>query len=644
MKRYMLFIFFSLLFSVIASSATILEFEETDYINLRPKAVDQDNDSLSYYFDRPLTTEGTWQTTYGDEGVYNTKVSVTDGRLVTQKNITLIVNKKEESPQISILAPQGEHIYIEESKSIFFNIQASDLNKDDLSTEWFLDGEKVSEGNYFTYASDFYSQGNHTIAVEVHDGVNTVAQSWEVEVQDVDRTLLLDEFKSMTVNETDIVVLSLPDFAAFDLFYNISSPFESENKWETTYDDAGVYTIAVTIWDNREFKAVKTFKILVENVDRPANPLSENTYWISENEQLIISLNYTDPDGDAVKTEVGGLPRGAKIERDELIWTPSYEYVTKENFIDDIAKNFHAMSRTLSVQVNATSSNLRLTQPLHIRVFDSNLPPVLEPINDITVTEGEAVYFNLSSFDPDNDTISYSFDGIINKDGYQTAQGDAGTYYVTVWANDGFLKTQKRAKITVLAANSPPVIDAIEDHQVNEGEVLEISLRVQDTENDKISYSTNPVLDGSYFQGSTFIWKPSHEVASQDNPKIIDLEFFAKDDAGSTSQKTSITVNDVKRPFSLTLSSQIDGETFYVGDEIPLFVEVFNPDNLELTYRWKISLFNSIEANNSLIVVYDKPGKKKVSVLVSDGEQTLDREWEFRLEKRPEVELAGLNT
>src|SRR3989338_4008705 len=174
-----------LLFSV--SADQVIEFTEGDDINLRPVASDGDQDSLTYFFDPPLARDGTLKTTYGDAGVYHSKVSVSDGRLVVSENITLIINKKEEPPTIETLTPTDAELYIREHQNVFFNVKASDANRDNLAIVWLLDGEKAGEGNYFTFTTDFYSQGAHKVDVKVSDGTSLASFTWNVEVEDVDR-------------------------------------------------------------------------------------------------------------------------------------------------------------------------------------------------------------------------------------------------------------------------------------------------------------------------------------------------------------------------------------------------------------------------------------------------------------------------
>ncbi|MCK5283218.1 MAG: hypothetical protein KAK00_07455 [Nanoarchaeota archaeon] len=642
MKKCALTFFLFLLMSIIFSSAAIFEYQETDYVNLRPQAYDQDNDTLTYFFNKPLSKKGTWQTDYGDAGIYNTKVTVSDGRLLTTENVTLVIYKKEEFPEIEVIAPKQEELYIGEGDSIFFNVAASDINEDKLNITWLLDEEPVSEGTYYVYISDFYSEGTHTLEAVVSDSVNDVSTKWTIEVGDFDRSLLLGDFLSITVKETDLLELTLPDFESYSLSYNISEPLGNDAKWQTTYDDAGLYTAIIKIWDDIDFSAEIKIKILVENVDRPPELLDISSYWISEGQQLEIPLNYTDLDGDEVDVTVYGLPEGAYFRSNTIKWKPSFDTVTKETILDDIARNYHIMNKQFIMYVDASSNNLTTTQQIKVRVFNNNRKPVIVDVPDITINAGDIVNFEVLAYDTDNDSLTFSFKGIINKNNYKTNDDQVGTHQVKVTVSDGFLKDEKYAKVNILPVNQPPTLNDISPITTDENQLVEIILDAKCPDEDELTYSVYPMPKGSYFKSNRFIWTPGYDTVIRDKSKILELTFMVEDNSLNATKSTTIVINNVNRPLILTSSAQIDNQEFYIGDEIMFSVDVFDPDNDDLSYTWQTSPFKSLKTGNTLVLKYNTPGKKKVSVTVSDGKESVKREWTVILKKRPEVKLFYL--
>ncbi|MBR9699770.1 hypothetical protein GOV09_04910 [Candidatus Woesearchaeota archaeon] len=635
--KNLLFISLLIIVASLVSSETVLEFTEGDLIDLRPVARDDDNDTLSYFFEPPLTNKGQWQTTYGDQGTYDTKVTVSDGKLLASEGITLIVNKKEESPELEIVSPQKETLYIVEGKSIFFNVRATDLNKDPLTITWLVDLEEVAEGTSFTYTASYYSEGRRIITARVSDGVNVVENDWLLEVDDFDRTQLLDTFAPVLINETHTIMFDIPDFDDYLLFYNISGPVGDDGIWETTYDDAGVYDMFITIWDGKDFQAEKKIKLGIEDVDRHAIPSEITNYWLAEDQVLEIPLDYMDPDGDEVTVDVENLPEGAVFENGTIKWQPNFDVVTKKTFFDSVASQYHVLSRQFTFEARASSQELVLIQPFTVRVFNTNRQPILEEIPEVIVNEGERINFNLAAADPDEDDVSFSFDGIINRNNYKTKIGQAGTYIVPVTVSDGFLTHTQFTKVVINPVNMQPSLERIAPIRTKEGSPIKISLKAKDPDDDELTYSVEPFPEGAYFKGTDFYWTPDFDTVQETS--TLTFLFTVSDENMSASKEARVTVSNVNRPPKLIASTQIDGRTFYLDEQIDFEVSVEDPDGDDLSYIWKTSLFESFEDDADITMEFIKTGKKTISVTASDGSESISKEWTVFIEKRPSSAL-----
>lgn len=248
----------------------VLIVQETDLVNVQPVANDPDQDKLEFTYSSPLNSQGKWQTTYGDQGEYTITITASDSELTTSRDALLIVNKKEELPVISILAPVGEMAQeINENSDLQFTIKASDLNKDPLTYMWKLDGEVVSVDENYKYEADYNSAGSHTIKVDVSDGTSTVSELWAITVNNVDRPPVLKVIPDVTVKETETVVITpaATDPDGDEITYTISDPVGDSGIWETTYDSAGVYTVTVAASDG-ELDDSQQVKVTVINVNR----------------------------------------------------------------------------------------------------------------------------------------------------------------------------------------------------------------------------------------------------------------------------------------------------------------------------------------------------------------------------------------
>ena len=253
----------------------VISVEETELVSLSPKAQDPDtNTSLVFTFTSPLDEKGEWQTSYGDSGEYTVTVTASDGESTTSRDVLIIVKKKEEAPTIDSAKPIESGLNIDETQSIDFSVEASDLNKDTLTYNWKIDGADVGTENKYVYQTTYDDAGTHTVKADVSDGLSNTSKIWSVNVKNVNRKPVLEKLNDIAVKETDKVVITAlaTDDDKDPITYSISDKrFKQEDNvftWETDYDSAGTYELTVGASDSQD-KAEQTFKINVENVNRP---------------------------------------------------------------------------------------------------------------------------------------------------------------------------------------------------------------------------------------------------------------------------------------------------------------------------------------------------------------------------------------
>ncbi|MBA3064501.1 hypothetical protein FP803_03625 [Candidatus Woesearchaeota archaeon] len=108
--------------------------------------------------------------------------------------------------------------------------------------------------------------------------------------------------------------------------------------------------------------------------------------------------------------------------------------------------------------VTASDSELTDTQKILLVVESTNNPPVLSPIADITINEGETVSLEPIATDPDGDKVIITYSGWMTEASYTTNYNDAGTHIVTVTASDGIESASQDVIVTVNNINRPPRI------------------------------------------------------------------------------------------------------------------------------------------------------------------------------------------
>ncbi|MBI2651840.1 hypothetical protein HYX00_00095 [Candidatus Woesearchaeota archaeon] len=613
----------------IVYSITTFVIQETEKVSLVPNAMDPDSDKLTTKYTAPLDERGEWQTTYGDAGEYKSTITVSDGVTDTSEDVLIIVKKKEEPPKIDSFSPKQDTVNIRETESINFKVSASDLNKDKLIYEWFLDDKKVKDGEEFSYETTYKDAGSHKISVVVSDGTTSVNKEWNVNVANVDVEGLLNgikdvavneneivRIKDVAVNENEIVKLELPNFEKYGLSYTISEPIGNKNEWKTGYKDAGAYEIKVHA-EGKEFSGDKIVKVIVNDIDRaPIFDKLENKV-INENDEVKIILNANDPDGDEITYSANNLPESSKFEGNVFTWKPSYDTVKKEGFVNRVMDKFRVLSMSFYIQFTASSKDKRIVQNVIITVKDVNRAPVLEDMGPITINEGDALKITPKAYDLDGDKISLSYSGFMDTDTFKSNFDDAGTYYVKVTASDGLLETSKFVQIDIKHVNRAPIFEKINDIKAREGDNIAILLNANDPDGDEIKYSIDNPPDGSSLKGNVLLWTPGYNLANKKETKRFDLVFVANDGKAEARQVAKVEISDKNR--APKISDATKNIVAKVNEPVLMFVKAVDDDGDELTYTWEFGFLEKYKATSTHQRKFTSRGTKVVKVTVSDG-------------------------
>jgi len=627
MKRIItvfLILFLSLIYTT--SSLKTFEVDETEKVSLGLDVEDPDaEDTLTYMFTEPLDGNGEWQTTYGDEGRYNVTVSVSDGETLVSEKVTIIVHRKEAEPIIDSFSPSVNFIKIEEGNDVEFKVMASDPNNDELSFQWLVNDEIVSESDEMIFSATYQDSGSYTIILAVTDDVFEVFQEWAMKVEDVDLNAVMESIEDVVILEKETVELELPNFEEFGLTYTISEPLGDNNEWETGYKDAGNYSVIVKASGNG-FDGETVVKIIIENNDR-APKLSELKKFmtISENEELTIEFNAVDPDDDLISLFVEDMPDGATFDGKIFSWTPGFGFVRKDSTFDYVLEKFRLLGGSVNVAFVAKSNDLIDKKNVRIRVKNVNRPFVLNEIEDIEVDEGEEIFIDPKYSDPDDETVKFSYSGFMNRASKQTSFEDAGEYIVKVTATDDFFTQTRLVKVIVNDVNRKPVFNSIGNVQVKEGSELRLELKGSDPDNDAVSFSADELPGGAVLKDNLFVWKPDFDVVNE-TQKEFNVKFTISDGDEEVSQEVKITILDVNQAPEIISSS----DNLIVIKDTPVLFEVNarDVDGDELTYTWNFGTFSKFEGENQHQRIFVTDGNKKVKVTVSDGMHSVSKVWD----------------
>lgn len=266
------------------------------------------------------------------------------------------------------------------------------------------------------------------------------------------------------VTEGDLVDFSnlkATDADGDAITYTFSSPLDNTGKWQTEEGDAGEYVVTITASDGKGEVSQKVM-ILVEALNnKPVVVVDDIT--VEEGEEVKIVPQVSDEDGDSLTMEYSG-------------WMESDTYTTT---FDDAG--------VYTVKLKVSDGKIIVLTDIIVTVENKNRAPVLANVPDVEVVEGEMVVLDPKADDPDADLITFMFSDLLDNSGeWETAEGDAGEYLVTVTASDGDLKDTQGVLVTVIRANVAPTL-SIEDVLVNVGDTVQLEPSVEDADGDDVT-------------------------------------------------------------------------------------------------------------------------------------------------------------
>src|SRR5262249_18611429 len=125
-------------------------------------------------------------------------------------------------------------------------------------------------------------------------------------------------------------------------------------------------------------------------------------------------------------------------------------------------------------------------------VEPADAPPVLKPVADHTLSEGDTLRFKLIASDFDGDALTYYADVLPAGAFLDPNTGDfewtasytqAAVYNVRFHVTEGVSAVETSAKFTVVNPNAAPVFDEFGSWDIVEGQPLELQLFAFDPDN-----------------------------------------------------------------------------------------------------------------------------------------------------------------
>ena len=212
-----------------------------------------------------------------------------------------------------------------------------------------------------------------------------------------------------------------------------------------------------------------------------------------------------------------------------------------------------------------------------------DLPPIIQPISDIVVYEGENVTVFVNASDPNNSTESLYYD-IIDDDGrfsrilgtyamysWTTNYTDSGIYVFTVVVSDGYLNATTTFNLTVLNVlidDTPPVIFDVKNMSITTSRGT-ISWSTDEPANTSVNYGTTEAL-GTYSGFAALTFAHSRRLKNLDQNTTYYYNVTSCDEVGHCNTSGPYTFTTLDASFDgLLLHCAFNDTTTCSEGEVP---------------------------------------------------------------------------
>ncbi|NUN69796.1 MAG: T9SS type A sorting domain-containing protein [Bacteroidetes bacterium] len=380
-------------------------------------------------------------------------------------------------------------------------------------------------------------------------------------------------------------------------------------SWRPTFQQAGTHWVVYDVGDYHMDGVTKDSAIVtVTDVNGP--PVFTRFFTdttITEDQHLNYMVGATDPEGDAVRYSVSGIPIGMVVDTitGNIAWRPSFT---------------QAGTYPIGFVVHDGKGQFA-SRPASITVTNKNRPPLFTTIFQDTLffQTGQTVSAQFTGTDPDNDPITFSLiesptGAVITAAGLFTwtpALNQTGVHRIIVQLTDGTSPNRDTVFIRVQTGNTPPQFTRpMPDTVTAEGEQFSFAYAAEDQQNDPLTWSFGgDTPDGMTLSNTGVLaWKPDFNRAGTYTiiVRVSDPQFSVTDTA-------LLTVLDTNRPpqFSAVLSDTVilvDSLFVYqwqgsdADNDSIRFALVRSPNGAVLTSGGRLSWVPAVLAKETLIV------------------------------------------
>ncbi|MDJ0924236.1 MAG: putative Ig domain-containing protein [Acidimicrobiia bacterium] len=456
---------------------------------------------------------------YTDAATTTVTITASAGGLSHDESFIITVTDTNRRPVLGLIP---DHTVPEET-TITFTATASDLDGDNLLFS--ISGPPgasidPTSGDFVWTPGEADGFGVYLVTVTVTDSGHPAkahSKSVTITVTEVNRAPTVDPVPDQVSGEFGDVDLTIaasdPDLPANTLSFHASGlPPGLAIDDDTGHisgtlpaGSVGVYPVTVTVSDGASpsLSGSASFVWTVTDTNRPPTLDVASSISGAEETEISFTARATDPDGDDVMFSLSGEPAGATIDAASgvVTWIPT-------------EAQGPGTYRLTVYATDAGSPQLAARRIVTISVFETNLPPTIEPLSSQISEAATTVEIQVAGSDPDlpSNMLSFSAEGlpqglrIDRVTGMITGtieQSATGFHVVAITvADDGIPSLQASTNLTWMVTasalqddpNSAPIISPVATQFDSEGETVTLSILASDEQ--PLSYSATGLPTG----------------------------------------------------------------------------------------------------------------------------------------------------
>ena len=498
-----------------------------------------------------------WTPTFTEAGIYPVTFHATDNIDTSLELVQITVNDAgNQPPVLAIIGPKT----VAEGANLNFNITAADsdgtipsLSALNLPTNaTFVDNTNGT--GTFNFDPDLTQAGIYDVIFKAFDGVAVDSEVVSITVTNTNQAPLLAAIGAQATAETvnlnfavsatdadndplTLTTSALPGTATFLDNLDGTGIFD----WTPGYTDAGVYNVTFYVSDGQVTDSEQV-SITVNDAGNQAPVLAAiGPLSIGEGGHLVTNITASDPDNTTPQLFAGTLP-------------PNAAFVDSGNGVGTFTFDpDYTQAGLFDLLFYASDGLLADSETVQVTVLElGNQPPVINPINDTLIDEGDSLVIVMHSSDPDGDEINLSasstvpqFDFVDSGNGvgvfrFAASYFDAGIDSIWFSAIDTYIPSgvaTEAVRLTITDINQPPVMDSIGPFGVAVDDTLTFIVTASD--------STDPVSTNRLLLAA--IGLPSH-ASFRDNGDNTGTFTFVPDSTQVGIHTATFVATDIGTP------------------------------------------------------------------------------------------------